>query len=253
MPEELLLKTLQLVQKHPWWQARSKLALVLLRHYGITAPASVLDVGCGWGVNLQALESGDYRVTGLDVSRKSLERHDAPTRSLIEADLTQDLPAPQKPFDAVLALDVIEHLDDDRSAVKRMGRLLRPQGLALISVPARPDLFSDFDRIQGHRRRYVPETLRSVFEGSGLDVLNIFWWGAWQVPVLQWMRGFNASPRVRAGMVDAYQTYANYLKLPPWPGPLFMRALYKFEQRRAVQGRLKTGTSLFAAARLRSL
>lgn len=78
-------------------------------------------------------------------------------------------------FDALLALDVIEHLDDDRGAVMRMASLLKPGGLAIISVPALPELFSDFDEVQGHRRRYVPETLRAAFQDTGLTVREIFW------------------------------------------------------------------------------
>ena len=51
--------------------------------------ADVADVGCGWGVNLDALEEAGYTVRGLDISRQVLERIDRPSRRLIEADLNQ--------------------------------------------------------------------------------------------------------------------------------------------------------------------
>lgn len=244
MPEEALVETLQLVRRHPWWQARARLAVVLLGRHGIVPPTSVIDVGCGWGVNLDALAAAGYEVTGLDISRRILERIDSPQRRLIEADLNAEWPASRDSYDALLALDVIEHIDDDSAAVRKMSQLLRPGGIAVLSVPARPDLFSEFDRIQCHRRRYLPETLGAVFKGSGLEMLRIFWWGAWMVPVLQRMR--RGRPGASTGKP---KTYADYLRIPPWPVPLAMKLLYRLEEARAWKGKLRTGTSLVAVAK----
>ena len=118
----------------------------------------ILDVGCGWGVTLEALEKSGYHVLGMDISRRTLESLDRPDRRLVEADLANPWQIAAA-SDAVLALDVIEHLDDDRAAVARLEMLVRPGGVLIVSVPALPDLFSEFDAIQGHRRRYLPETL----------------------------------------------------------------------------------------------
>jgi SAM-dependent methyltransferase len=242
MPQELLVRTLQIVRRHPWWLARGILAVDALQREGIKLPANILDVGCGWGTNLDALEKAGYKTTGLDISRQILEAIDRPERKLIEADLTQDLPSGAGQFDGFLALDVIEHLDDDGAAVRRMGALLRPGGIGVISVPARPDLFSEFDEVQGHRRRYLPESLREAVTGSGLEIRRIFWWGQWMVPVLRRMRG----KRTASSPGKPAKTYAEYLRLPPWPGPLVMKSLYKLEHSRALNGWLQTGTSLFA-------
>jgi SAM-dependent methyltransferase len=244
MPEAMLVETLARVRQHPWWGARAKLAIAVLTREGITPPAKIMDVGCGWGVNLKSLEAAGYKVSGLDISRRILERIDLPERHLFEADLNQPLPPQAGQSDGLLALDVIEHLDDDHGAVRKFAELLRPGGIAVISVPARPDLFSEFDQIQGHRRRYLPDRLREAFAGSGLEVIQIFWWGAWMVPVLRRMRAKETRPGA-----NAPKTYADYLRLPPWPAPLLMRMCYAWEQSRALQGRLQTGTSLFAVAR----
>ena len=108
-------------------------------------------MGCGWGVTLAALEASGYNATGLDISPKTLTMldHEREGRSLIEADLTRPWPSSFTPFDAVLALDVVEHLDDDRAAVARLKELVKPGGVLVVSVPALPELFSEFDRIQG--------------------------------------------------------------------------------------------------------
>jgi SAM-dependent methyltransferase len=244
MPEEMVVATLERARQHCWFHARSRIALSVLKEQRVSRPASVLDVGCGWGTNLQALEDAGYHATGLDISRRVLDALDRPGRFLIEADLNEEPPADAKLYDALFALDVIEHFDDDRCAVRRLGGLLRPGGLAIVSVPALPELFSDFDRIQGHRRRYLPETLRAAFDGSGLNILKIFWWGAWMVPVLRRMRGrSNRKPG------SATSSYAHYLRIPPWPVPQLMTLAFALEKQRALNGKLDTGTSLFAVAR----
>jgi SAM-dependent methyltransferase len=240
MPEKMLVDTLEKVRRHPWWSARARLALATLKRHGVLAPAQVMDVGCGWGVNLEMLETAGYAATGLDISRQILERIDRPDRRLIEADLTQPLPPQAGLSDGLLALDVLEHIDDDTGATQRMAQLLRPGGVAVISVPARPDLFSEFDRIQGHRRRYVPDRLRAAFAAGEWDAPEIFWWGAWMIPILR---------RMRQGAETPSRTYADYLRLPPWPVPALMKLAYAWEHSRALGGKLQTGTSLFAVVR----
>ena len=243
MPEAIIVETLGKVRRHPWWHARAKLALAVLNNRGIMPPASILDVGCGWGVNLQALEAAGYRAGGTDISRQILEVIDRSDRRLIEADLNQPPPEGRELHDGLLALDVIEHLDDDRAAVGALAKFLKPGGLAVVSVPALPELFSEFDRIQGHRRRYLPETLRAAFAGSGFENPKIFWWGAWMVPILRRMRdGQDSKPVARP------KTYAEYLKVPCWPLPWLMKLAFAWEQNRALNGILTTGTSLFATA-----
>lgn len=245
MAEEFLLDRIgRLVRRHPWWWARTRLVPALLDQLGIRPPARILDAGCGWGITLERLEQLGYRADGMDISRKALEKIDRADRRLIEADLAAGWPEVADRYDAILALDVIEHLDDDRGAVAKLGGLLNPGGVLVVSVPALPDLFSEYDELQGHRRRYLPETLRTVFVGTGLEVERTFWWGQWMVPILRRQR---AKARPRTG-TDSDQ-FASYLKLPPWPGPLLLRLAYTIEQPRALGGKLTHGTSLFAVAR----
>ncbi len=245
MAEDILVDLAGLVARHPWWKARANLTLALLERLGVRPPATVLDAGCGWGTTLEPLERRGYHAIGLDVSRRTLERLERPGRHLVEADLSQPLPGDARRSDAVLALDVLEHIDDDREAVGRLGALARPGGVVVVSVPALPDLFGEFDAIQGHRRRYLPETLRASFEGTGLVVEQVFWWGAWLVPLLRRQRGQSkATPGASAADV-----YRRYLRLPRWPAPLGLRLAFALEHDRALDRRLNTGTSLFAVAR----
>lgn len=245
MPEKFLVATLERVRRHPWWRARAQLVLAALKENKISPPITVAEAGCGWGINLDVLERAGYPVTGFDISRQILEMIDRPERNLVEMDLNHELPPGHPCFGALLALDVIEHLDDDRGALCRMAALLQPGGTAIVSVPALPELFSEFDEIQGHRRRYLPETLRAAFKDTDLTIQKIFWWGAWMVPVLRRMR--RNSSKSKEKQVSA-KTYLDYLQLPLWPVPVMMELAYRLEQSKALRGRLSTGTSLFAVA-----
>jgi SAM-dependent methyltransferase len=245
MAEEILVDLAAIIRRHPWWQARAALTLGLLRRLGVVPPARVLDVGCGWGVTLDALEARGYTAVGMDISRRTLEKLDRPGRTLIEADLTQPLKHDGPGHDAVLALDVIEHIDDDHQAVRQLGTLVRAGGFVIISVPALPDMYSEFDAIQGHRRRYLPPTLREAFGDSGLRLERTFWWGRWLVPALRRQR---SRTRSRPGE-SASEVYGRYLKLPPWPLGWVARVAFAMEQEKAIQGRLSLGTSLFAVGR----
>ncbi len=246
MNEAILVDLNTLIHRHPWWQARSRLVRELLRREGIRPGAAVLDAGCGWGVTLLDLEKSGYAVAGMDLSAGALHALDGPGRRLIQANLTEDFPTGAPTFDAVLALDVIEHLDDDRAALARLATLLRPGGLMVVSVPAQPRLFTEFDAIQGHRRRYLPDGLRRAFDGTGIEEINILWWGEWLVRVLSLQR---KKARARAGE-SAAEVYRRYLKLPPWPLPRAFEVLFRLEQSRALAGRLQTGTSLVAIGKV---
>jgi 2-polyprenyl-3-methyl-5-hydroxy-6-metoxy-1,4-benzoquinol methylase len=245
MDEAILVELAPMVRAHPWWRARARLTLTLLHQLGVRSPARVLDAGCGWGTTLEALERRGYRAAGMDISRRSLEQLDRPGRELYVADLTRDLTGNDSGFDAVLALDVIEHIDDDRAAVTRLGQLVRPGGVVIVSVPALPQFFGEFDEIQGHRRRYLPETLHAACSGTNLAVERVFWWGQWLVPMLRRQR---RRPRGVAGE-SVTQTYRRYLTLPPWPAPLALALGFALEEGKALAGKLQTGTSLFAVAR----
>jgi SAM-dependent methyltransferase len=244
MDDDILLCLRDVIARHPWWLARRELVLALLRELGIRPPSAVLEAGCGWGVNLEGLEAAGYQVTGLDISRKMLDRLDRDTRCLVEADLSHVLPNSLPCYDSVLALDVIEHIDDDHHATRQLARLLNPTGRLIVSVPALPELFSEFDEIQGHRRRYSAQALRNCIESAGLVVNSIRWWGQWMVlPLLS--RKAKRHSRPDKSNADVYR---RYLELPPWPGPLAMNIMFRIDHWRTLRCRNVTGTSLIAIA-----
>ncbi|CAN5321705.1 hypothetical protein BH18ACT5_BH18ACT5_16380 [soil metagenome] len=77
------------------------------------------------------------------------------------------------PFDNIVNINVLEHLDDPGSAVRGFARVLRPGGTIFVLVPAHPWLFSHVDRAIGHRRRFEPAELRRLLEQENLEVVSL--------------------------------------------------------------------------------
>jgi SAM-dependent methyltransferase len=151
-----------------WWHRgrRTIVRRILRRH---ASPGSrILDVGCGTGATTASLSAfGD--VIGLDLGPAAL-RH-ARARGLpVARGSAERLPVRAASLDVVVALDVLEHLDDDRRALDEMLRVLRPGGLLLATVPAYAFLWSGHDDAIGHRRRYVRRQLRERVAGAGFEI-----------------------------------------------------------------------------------
>ncbi len=243
MDQRILVRLAEQVRAHPWWRSRTRLARWLLRSERVLAPARLLDAGCGWGSTFLALESDGYQITGSDISRQMLERLDGEQRRLAVCDLTQATPV-NETFEAVLAMDVIEHIDDDVAAARQLHRFLRPGGLLILSVPARPELYGEFDSVQGHRRRYTADALKTTLESAGFTSIRVLWWG--QLIYFLIRRQRNLKKGIPGETPD--QTYSRYLELPGYPVRWLVDAAFCLDRWLTRWGLCRTGTSLLAVA-----
>jgi SAM-dependent methyltransferase len=129
----------------------------------------ILDVGCGTGANLEMLaQFGEAE--GVDVSVDALTFCRARGLNNVRQGAAEKLPYEDESFDLVTALDVVEHLDDDTAGLCEMRRVLRPDGRALLFVPAFMFLWGVQDDISHHRRRYTLAGLRHVVREAGFEV-----------------------------------------------------------------------------------
>jgi SAM-dependent methyltransferase len=165
----------ELYRQHWWWRAREAVILDLLRSLRPRPRprSTILDVGCGDAVSFPAL-SAFGTVRGIEVDESLLDpsgpfRERISTRPL--GDAVYDDPSWR--FDLITALDVIEHIDDDRGAIASIVAMLHPGGLLVVTVPAFELLWDHHDEINDHRRRYTASRLRGAFDGQGLEVLHI--------------------------------------------------------------------------------
>ena len=156
--------------RHFWFLGRNAVAARLVRTYAPPG-ARLLDIGCGTGNMLRRLGSLGFHVQGADVSLEALRL----AQSLYPALYTQ-AHAARLPFvdhfQAAGLFDVLEHLDDDMTALARTRRALEPGGLLFLTVPAGAHLFSDYDELLCHKRRYDMAPLLEKVSAAGFSVLK---------------------------------------------------------------------------------
>jgi SAM-dependent methyltransferase len=137
----------------------------------------VLEIGSGTGNITQFLCAGGREVTATDVVpsyRNELERlfGDNPKVRVEKFDLTAEAPDAfvADPFDSVVCLNVLEHIEDDLFALAQMRDSLAPGGQLALLVPAHRFLYGAFDRVVGHFRRYERRELAGKLEKTGFVV-----------------------------------------------------------------------------------
>ncbi|HJZ83405.1 MAG TPA: methyltransferase domain-containing protein [Pyrinomonadaceae bacterium] len=132
----------------------------------------ILDVGCGTGANLKML-GAHGEVAGVDISQQALEFCRQRGLETVRFGAAESLPYEDESFDLVTALDVIEHLDDDLTGLREIGRVLRPRGRLLLFVPAFMFLWGVQDEVSNHRRRYDRADLVRKVSEAGFEIEQI--------------------------------------------------------------------------------
>ncbi len=115
-------------------------AWTIFEWLGPTDGRTILDCGCGRGFYLKMLRHlGDARLFGVDLELPYLRkarRNTAHLPAILVGNASiYDLPFPDETFDAVLLSEILEHVDRDVDALREVRRVLKPDGLALITVP----------------------------------------------------------------------------------------------------------------------
>lgn len=174
----------ELEKNHFWFRGRRRIFFDLLdRELGERRDLQVLEVGCGAGGMLAPL-SRYGTVHGLDISHEYLGycRQRGFDRVVTGSGL--ELPFEDASFDLVALFDAIEHIPDDRRVLEEVRRVLRPDGLVFISVPAYQFLFSQNDRLVHHQRRYTRRRLGALIESAGLHPSKLTYFNAFLFPLI---------------------------------------------------------------------
>lgn len=162
-------------ETHWWYVGRRRLFLDRIERLGVSPSAPVLDVGPSAGTNLRMLaDAGFENVVGIDMSRDAATFcRDAHLAPVVIGDGTR-MPFRDASFDLVLATDFVEHLDDDRAALREIERVLRPGGHCLITVPAFASLWGLQDELAHHKRRYARKEILAALDDAGLTATESF-------------------------------------------------------------------------------
>jgi SAM-dependent methyltransferase len=175
---------------HWWFVARRRIFLSLLDRYlkdGSVNTRRILDVGCGTGTMLTHLAR--YGTPeGIDVDADAIRYcHERGLTRVSQAGADR-LPFADGTFGLVTALDVIEHVDDDRAALHEVLRVLRPGGSFLVAVPAYRFLWGRQDDINLHKRRYLARELRERLTSTGFEVVRLSYINAVLFPAIAAIR-----------------------------------------------------------------
>jgi SAM-dependent methyltransferase len=163
-------------ESHWWFVGRRALVAREIAALGIAPDDRVLDIGTSTGTNLRLLgRLGFRRVAGVDLSLDAIRYCAQKDLGKIEQADVCSLPFADRAFKLVLATDIVEHVDDDVSALKEIGRVLDRGGRAIVTVPCFESLWGLQDDVSFHKRRYRLSELVSAVEKAGLRVSRSYY------------------------------------------------------------------------------
>jgi SAM-dependent methyltransferase len=185
------------------------------------------------------------RVLAIDDHDESMElarRKLGPER--VQKGSCTQLPMAEGSVDVLTALDVIEHVEDDRRALREFARVIRPGGIAVITVPALKMLWSDWDVALHHFRRYTRPSLLAVVPQQDFELVHCSYINVVALPLVLLVRKWRALKSKFGAAIDSRSEDA----VPPAP----LNALLKWSfVKPACQGviRFPAGVGLLAVLR----
>ena len=248
----------QTEDRHFWFRARNDAIATVMRSVTATLPSGyrLLEVGCGNGNVTRALEqagpTGD--ITAMDTFDEGLAyaRQRVRRARIVRGDILRDDPAPAPRYDVIGMFDVLEHLDDDLGVLRRLHSMIVPGGALVLTVPCDMALWSDFDRISHHKRRYEATNLAEAIEASGFAVEYLTPFMSTLYP-LMWLtrRRWRKSAHAAISPEQAAKLAARELRIIPGVNEVLYATARQESRVLARRRRLPFGTSLIAVGRVR--
>lgn len=178
------LKRMQTV--HWWFKGKSYIVSKMYEKYcrknRDNRSDKILDIGCGMGLTLESL--GKYgEIFGSDVENEAVEycrigfEKNYAESHINVGSLPYNIPF-QETFDAVVALDVIEHVEDDNAALTEIYKIINENGHLLLTVPALMCMWSGNDELNHHYRRYTKDELEGKIKKAGFEIEKISYYNS---------------------------------------------------------------------------
>ncbi|MBM3816734.1 MAG: methyltransferase domain-containing protein [Actinobacteria bacterium] len=183
-----------------WYQTRNRIIIQALRT--VPSGTAIWDIGCGTGVVSAALRSTGHQIVGIEPSRAGAEitaRTGIPTFHTT----LEKLELPSNSLAALSLFDVLEHVQDRQGLLHELHRVLQPDGFLVLTVPALPLLWSQFDDDEAHQLRYTRLTLRNELVKAGFSVETIGYMFALTVLPLLLLRALPYRLGMRKSLSDS--------------------------------------------------
>lgn len=155
-----------------WVRSRNRLfKKIVFDQLNTTGKTKFLEIGCATGSFIQQIVGNkNLEITGSEIYIKGLQyaRRNLPNIDFVQFDVTQGTIGEE--FDLIVAFDVIEHIEDDISAISNINKMLSNGGSFIMTVPQHMFLWSQLDEIVKHKRRYSRKDMVNKLELCGFDV-----------------------------------------------------------------------------------
>ena len=230
----------EVAEGHVWFQLRTALILDATGRLFRAGARRFVDFGCGNGLVMAALDQQGWETLGVDMYVESLRRAVTRTRGML---ICSRIPNARlvEGSDVAGLFDVIEHVADDVALLEHVRGQLVPGGSVVVTVPALSALWSQFDVLLGHKRRYSRRGLVEVMERAGFVCEDARYCFGFAVPLV-WLQ--------RRVLERATRSRRAYYATPPRLLSALLRGLAGFERVLTRTGlRLPMGSSLIAVGR----
>ncbi|OGY08594.1 MAG: hypothetical protein A2782_03240 [Candidatus Blackburnbacteria bacterium RIFCSPHIGHO2_01_FULL_43_15b] len=195
--------------------------LNLVRQYANGVSHNILDAGCGTGLLAKKLQLFG-NVTGVDISPEAIKYAKKRGVNARLASITK-LPFKNATFDLIVSVDVLYHqkVENDRTALLELKRVLKPGGVLILKVPAYNWLRGSHDVVVHTKHRYTTEELEHLAKLTGLKVIKASYFASFLLPLA-------ILKRLYESIAPTKNTESDVRPIPPFLNS-FMITLYKLE------------------------
>ena len=158
------------IQNHFWHLARNRLVAATLRN-ALPNVGRVLEIGCGPAIVLRHLRASNMDCWGCDLGWPAVPAEHA-EHVFVQQDCLRLDPEFRRNVDVLLLLDVLEHIENDSEFLRAIGDGFPNSRALVMTVPARAELWSNYDEHYGHFRRYTRDSLAAALAAGGLKLLH---------------------------------------------------------------------------------